>query len=66
MVQNSPDSAYLSHVFDVNVSPILQMKQFHVDDPSDLCSIKISGQELREVQYKKKSSTLMFSNIWRL
>ena len=27
-----------------------QMKQFHVDDPSDLCSVRISGQELREVQ----------------
>ena len=26
-----------------------QMKQFHVDDPSDLCSVRISGQELREV-----------------
>ena len=29
----------------------VQMKKFSVDDPSDLCSIKISGQDLREVQY---------------
>ena len=27
----------------------IQMKHFHVDDPSDLCSVKISGQDLREV-----------------
>ena len=25
------------------------MKEFHVDDPCDLCSIKISGKDLREV-----------------
>lgn len=28
----------------------VQMKKFHVEDPSDLCSIRISGQELREVK----------------
>jgi len=36
------------------------MKQFHVDDPSDLCSIKISGQELREVN---EDDFLLFDNV---
>ena len=37
--------SHLSILFDVNS----QMKEFHVDDPCDLCSIKISGKDLREV-----------------
>lgn len=36
------------------------MKKFHVDDPSDLCSITISGQELREVNEK---DFLLFDNV---
>lgn len=36
------------------------MKQFHVDDPTDLCSIKISGQELREVN---ENDFLLFDNV---
>lgn len=38
------------HVGSLNpLFSFVQMKKFHVDDPSDLCSIRISGQELREV-----------------
>lgn len=36
------------------------MKHFHVDDPSDLCSVKISGQELREVN---ENDFLLFDNV---
>jgi len=36
------------------------MKKFHVDDPSDLCSIRISGQELREVN---ENDFLLFDNV---
>ncbi|XP_015749297.1 PREDICTED: X-ray radiation resistance-associated protein 1-like [Acropora digitifera] len=36
------------------------MKKFHVEDPSDLCSIRISGQELREVNEK---DFLLFDNV---
>ncbi|XP_058971849.2 X-ray radiation resistance-associated protein 1 [Pocillopora verrucosa] len=36
------------------------MKHFHVDDPSDLCSVNISGQELREVN---ENDFLLFDNV---
>lgn len=36
------------------------MKQFHIDDPSDLCSVRISGQELREVN---ENDFLLFDNV---
>lgn len=36
------------------------MKKFHVEDPSDLCSIRISGQELREVN---ENDFLLFDNV---
>lgn len=38
-----------SYKFDFLMFSSAQMKKFHIDDPSDLCSIKISGQDLREV-----------------
>lgn len=44
--------SFIYIIYFLNIYPFtfsIQMKHFHVDDPSDLCSVKISGQDLREV-----------------
>ena len=46
--------------FSAFVIYLLQMKLFCVDDPSDLCSINISGQLLSEV---KEEDLGLFNNV---
>lgn len=59
---NKSDKFLYMYLSSVNTSIILplQMKHCCVEDPSDLCSVNISGQEMSEV---KEDDLALFDNV---